>query len=420
MTEPARARTVDTTPVVDLLPPLRRYVAARVRDRHDVDDVVQETVERVLAAREPLDPDAALGYALVVARNVLADRARQARRASRNAPRVIDIREPLRPEDAVIAKEERRALEDALTVLPPEHRDQLLTHVLADVPLRDLAAASGTSEGSTAAQLARTRAKLRLEFVLAIRRAELPTARCRPILLALSAGDTRRQKALRAGQHLLHCETCSMLSRPLLERRSALAGLLPWLGLGAAAAFLRRLWRTYPRQVTAGAVTGVAAATAVAAVAVGTTGQDRAASPPSPAATVAPAVPGSVPAPAPGEVRLVRTGERILPGAPPDLVALAGEAVSGREVPVAAVVADEGMWVGDGRGRVWVQLRTAGGESPPAVRPGQRITFEGAVTAHDAGFAAVAGVSAAEDAALLRRQGAHLTVDVARLGLTGG
>jgi serine/threonine-protein kinase RsbT len=415
MTEPARARTADTTPVVDLLPPLRRYVAARVRDRHDVDDVVQETVERVLAAREPLDPDAALAYALVVARNVLVDRARQARRASRNAPRVIDIREPLRPEDAVIAKEERRALEDALTVLPPEHRDQLLTHVLADVPLRELAAAAGTSEGSTAAQLARTRAKLRLEFVLAIRRAELPTARCRPVLLALSAGDTRRQQALRAGQHLLHCETCSMLSRPLLERRSALAGLLPWLGLGAAVAFLRRLWRAYPRQVAAGTVTGVAAATAVAAIAVGTTGEDPGAAPPSPAVTVSPAVP----APAPGEVRLVRTGERILPGAPPDLVALAGEAVSGREVPVAAVVADEGMWVGDGRGRVWVQLRTAG-ESPPAVRPGQRITFEGAVTPHDAGFAAVAGVSAAEDAALLRRQGAHLTVDVARLGLTGG
>ena len=87
MAERAAAAGGDT--VVELLPPLRRYVASRLGDRHDVDDVVQETAERVLAAREPLDPDAALAYAIVVARHVLADRSRAARRSHRHASRVI-------------------------------------------------------------------------------------------------------------------------------------------------------------------------------------------------------------------------------------------------------------------------------------------------------------------------------------------
>jgi hypothetical protein len=42
-----------------------------------------------------------------------------------------------------------------------------------------------------------------------LRRVELPTARCQPVLLALSAGDRRRQLALDAGGHLMQCPTCN-------------------------------------------------------------------------------------------------------------------------------------------------------------------------------------------------------------------
>jgi len=93
-----------TPDVVELLPPLRRYVAARLNNPDDVDDVVQETVERLLSAREPLEPDTTLAYALVIARNVLANRGREAGRARRHAPRIIDLREPTRPEDVVLAR----------------------------------------------------------------------------------------------------------------------------------------------------------------------------------------------------------------------------------------------------------------------------------------------------------------------------
>lgn len=81
-----------------------------------------------------------------------------------------------------------------------------------------------------AAQLARARAKLRVNYLLAIRAIDLPTDRCQAVLNALSAGDRRRQRALDAGGHLLDCKVCAALSNPLTERRRTLAGFLP-LGL---------------------------------------------------------------------------------------------------------------------------------------------------------------------------------------------
>jgi anti-sigma regulatory factor (Ser/Thr protein kinase) len=72
-----------------------------------------------------------------------------------------------------------------------------------------------------AAQLNRTRARLRVEYLLALDDVELPTDRCRAVLYALSGGDRRRQREVDAGRHLLECEVCARLSEPLLERRPA-------------------------------------------------------------------------------------------------------------------------------------------------------------------------------------------------------
>ncbi|MFW5469096.1 anti-sigma regulatory factor [Knoellia sp. CPCC 206435] len=69
-----------------------------------------------------------------------------------------------------------------------------------------------------AAQLKRARARLRVEYVLALDGAEPPTDHCRPVLLALSSADRRRQRELDAPRHLLECEQCALLSEPLLGR----------------------------------------------------------------------------------------------------------------------------------------------------------------------------------------------------------
>ena len=73
--------------------------------------------------------------------------------------------------------------------------------------------------------MSRTRAKLRLEYLLAFRHLELPTPQCRSVLLAISAGDRRRQREFNAAQHLLDCGTCAALSEPLDRRSAALTAI---------------------------------------------------------------------------------------------------------------------------------------------------------------------------------------------------
>jgi serine/threonine-protein kinase RsbT len=74
------------------------------------------------------------------------------------------------------------------------------------------------SAGAVAAQLNRARARLRVEYLLALEDAEPPTDRCRPVLLALSLGDRRRQREVDAARHLLECDLCARISQPLLQR----------------------------------------------------------------------------------------------------------------------------------------------------------------------------------------------------------
>lgn len=71
--------------------------------------------------------------------------------------------------------------------------------------------------------LSRARAKLRVEYLLALEGVEPPTSRCRPVLLSLSAGDRRRQRELDTGGHLLECGYCAAVSQPLLEQGRATA-----------------------------------------------------------------------------------------------------------------------------------------------------------------------------------------------------
>ncbi|HET6812817.1 MAG TPA: sigma factor [Actinomycetota bacterium] len=141
--------------ILELEPLLRRVVGERVRDLDTVDDLVQEALARVIAVRGRLDDEAVAPYAIVTARNLVTSLAREEERSRHHRPRLVGPSEPERPEDATLRQEE--------------------------------AARSGPA-GQDAG-------RLRLDYLLALRRVELPTARCRPVLLALSAGDRRRQLA---------------------------------------------------------------------------------------------------------------------------------------------------------------------------------------------------------------------------------
>jgi serine/threonine-protein kinase RsbT len=204
--------------VASLIPMVRRVVAARVDDPATADDLVQETLARVLAASSRVEPGMLEPYAIVTARNVVASLWREQDRHRRNQHRVVDLRPADAPDTDLLAREEQEAVSRALARLSQRERDVLLAHEVTGQDTRSLAGELGSTAGAVAAQLNRTRARLRVEYLLALDRTEPPTDRCRPVLLALSGGDRRRQREVDAGRHLLECEVCARLSGPLLAR----------------------------------------------------------------------------------------------------------------------------------------------------------------------------------------------------------
>jgi RNA polymerase sigma factor (sigma-70 family) len=220
------ASGIEHDDLLELAPLLRRVVAARVREGQVVEDLVQETLTRVMAARQRLEPRTLAPYAVVTARNLTRSLATSEQRGRRHAHRLIDLREPVLPEEETLRREERRAITTALGKLPEQDQEALVAHEVEGTDTAALASSRDSTPGAVAAQLSRARARLRVEYLLELEQAELPTGRCRPVLLALSAGDRRRQRDLDAGGHLLACSWCARLSEPLLDRgrTAAVAG----------------------------------------------------------------------------------------------------------------------------------------------------------------------------------------------------
>src|ERR1700761_2164557 len=242
--------TASAHEVMAVEPVIRRVVAARAANPSDVDDLVQDCLERLLAARGRLTPEAVLPYAVVTARNLVSSHAKSAMRHAAVAPRILDPAEPDRPEDVLLMGEARRAMTTALAQLSPQERRDVLAYYEGD-PAADRETVQ--SRGALRVRMARTRAKLRLEYLLAFRHLELPSPRCYGVLLAISAGDTRRQRELDAGEHLLDREGCAALSEPLGRRSIALTAIaIP----GGLAAWLAGKARAHPVHATATAGAG--------------------------------------------------------------------------------------------------------------------------------------------------------------------
>ena len=214
---PSRQLTKDR--VADVEPVVRRVLAPKVFDSHRLDDLVQETLARLASSSRDLVGDGLVGYAVVSARNVWAsDSARSARRSTIQH-RLADLRQPEEPETVILARERQEALRVALAGLSEVERAALLAHEVEGIATATIAAAEGSTAGAVAARLGRSRAKLRVDYLVALRRVRLPTGRCRSVLVALSARDRRRELALSATDHLLHCHTCADLAHALGDDR---------------------------------------------------------------------------------------------------------------------------------------------------------------------------------------------------------
>ncbi|MGY1679619.1 sigma-70 family RNA polymerase sigma factor [Geodermatophilus sp. SYSU D01176] len=181
--------------VAALIPLVRRIVASRVPDPATADDLVQETLARVLAAAGRVEPGMLEPYAIVTARNVVISMWRDRDRQRRHQHRVVDLRPPEAPDEDVLAREDRAAVAEALSRLSDRERTTLLAHEVSGQDTRSLAAELGSTAGAVAAQLNRTRARLRVEYLLVSERVErrrnAAVRCCWPSPAAIAAASAR-------------------------------------------------------------------------------------------------------------------------------------------------------------------------------------------------------------------------------------
>ncbi|MCW2546938.1 MAG: rsbT, partial [Mycobacterium sp.] len=365
---------------------VRRVARARGADPSTADDIAQETLTRLLSAGDRLEPEARMPWAITTAGNLLVTLHREADRARRHRYRLLDFTATARPENDVIALEEAAAVRSALSELDDSDRRLLVDH-LKGVSTIDLAAASETSPGAVAARLNRTRARMRLDYLLALRRVELRTVACRRVLLAVSAADQRRQHALGASEHLAQCPTCADLVAPLSERKSRLAGIaiVPLVAMGGWGGRISRVAQKGTVQAAA-AVTAVAVTAGAFALAGGDSQTAAKPAPPLPAQRSIQVQPAPL---------RTASGTDLLALQPAQLRELSGQQVIGEAIAAQSVVSYPGFWVGTARHRIYVHLVDPGLVRNP-VRAGEQLSFTGVIEQNPKGFAVTDGVSVGE------------------------
>lgn len=246
---------------------LRDTAARVVRARHagdETEDLIQEAWARIafaLRERAVEDPHA---YAAGIAANLVRwhdrkDRCRQRRTARLWIRPTIDA-----PDGDIVRDEEAAALATALRRLPPETRDVLVAHVVHGMDTGTLAAQAGTTPGAVAACLARSRAMLRVEYVIAFRRLPEPADRCRRICYAVSANDSRRELRLDAAGHIPGCDTCQSITDALRERRRPAMGAPILVRLSSWVARLTSVDSAGARVGVAGGLVGMGVVGALA------------------------------------------------------------------------------------------------------------------------------------------------------------
>jgi serine/threonine-protein kinase RsbT len=205
--------------MVDLIPVIRGVVRSRVRDPHAAEDLVQETLARVMSARHRVEPGSLRPYAAVTARNLVATWAERKDRARDRAHLLTDRDDQEPPIEDLLRQERRSLMTAALNRLPETDRVLLLTHEVDGQDTRTMAVQRSSTAGAVAARLHRARARLRVEFLLLSENVEPPTERCRAVLRALSSADRRRQGELDAANHVVRCDCCSRIGQLLQDRR---------------------------------------------------------------------------------------------------------------------------------------------------------------------------------------------------------
>jgi RNA polymerase sigma-70 factor (ECF subfamily) len=131
--------------------PVWRYVVSLTGDRAGADDVVQETLLRAWRSPRILeDPASARAWMMTVARNLVIDEVRSARR--RHEATVAELPERAGPDDSD-ALFDALLIEDALAALSPDHRAVIVAAYYGGRSTTQAAEELGIPEGTVKSRL---------------------------------------------------------------------------------------------------------------------------------------------------------------------------------------------------------------------------------------------------------------------------
>jgi RNA polymerase sigma-70 factor (ECF subfamily) len=140
-------------------PALRAYLRKRFADVHDIDEVVQESYVRVLAARAKGGITSVRAYLFTTVRNAALSIVRRPRIFSDLAVTDFAVQrvaeEGVNVSEAVSVKQEIAILLEAIDALPARCREIFILRKLEGVSQKDIAARLGLSEQTVQVQIAR-------------------------------------------------------------------------------------------------------------------------------------------------------------------------------------------------------------------------------------------------------------------------
>jgi RNA polymerase sigma-70 factor, ECF subfamily len=158
-------RKLDPDRVGEHLPRLYRAARAWTGSREEAEDLVQETIARVLARPRLLRGGNELGYLLQALRNTLVSERRARSRRPATTPLVEDLGTGSRPGGDPAEATASREVYAAIHELPEEFRDALVAVDVLGLSYGEAAGALGIREGTLTSRLfrARDRVASRLE-----------------------------------------------------------------------------------------------------------------------------------------------------------------------------------------------------------------------------------------------------------------
>ena len=153
-------RRLDPERVVDHLPRLYRAARAWTASREEAEDLVQETIARVLSRPRVIRGDGELPYLLRALRNTLVSQRRTEGRRPATGPLAEELGTGSRLQDDPATAAEAREVHDAIAELPQEFRDALVAVDVAGLSYDEAARAFGVPQGTVTSRLFRARDRL--------------------------------------------------------------------------------------------------------------------------------------------------------------------------------------------------------------------------------------------------------------------